>query len=164
MIWRYFTPRVASAIFIDMASRPKMMIHSAAPGPPIVIATATPAMLPRPTVPESSVASAWNDETSPGSVLRVNLPRMTLRECPSPVIGWKRRKTVRKIAPTMSQTTMSGNPTPKIGISKKTMNDSHSANGAKRPSMNWSTEEPDWSAAPARRAGGAIIFMLSGAW
>ena len=94
-----------------------MMIHSAAPGPPMVIATATPAMLPSPTVPESSVARAWNDDTSPGSVLRVNLPRMTLRECPSPVIGWKRRKTVRKIAPAISQTTMIGSPVPNTLIS-----------------------------------------------
>ncbi len=60
---RYFTPSVASAIFTVIAKKPKMMIHSAAPGPPTVIATATPAMLPRPTVPESSVASAWKLET-----------------------------------------------------------------------------------------------------
>ena len=91
MIVRYFTPSVASAIFTVIAKKPKMMIHRAAPGPPTVIATATPAMLPSPTVPESSVASAWNEETSPGSVLRVSFPRITLTECASPVIGWKRR-------------------------------------------------------------------------
>ena len=111
---RYMTPRVASAIFTLMAKKPKIAIQSAAPGPPAAIATATPAMLPRPTVPESSVARAWKLETSPGSVLAVYRPRITWIECLSPVIGWKRSQTVRKIAAAMSQTTMIGTP-PKIG-------------------------------------------------
>ena len=36
--------------------------------PPMPTATATPAMLPRPTVPESAVASAWKWLTSPVSL------------------------------------------------------------------------------------------------
>ena len=36
-----------------------------APGPPTEIAIATPAILPKPTVPESAVAKAPRDETSP---------------------------------------------------------------------------------------------------
>ena len=36
-----------------------MTIQKVAPGPPIPTATATPAILPSPTVPDSAVASAW---------------------------------------------------------------------------------------------------------
>ena len=50
-----------------MPSTPARIIQNAAPGPPTVSATATPAMLPRPTVPESAVASAWKWLVSPGA-------------------------------------------------------------------------------------------------
>ena len=43
----------------DMPSKPQMIIQNVAPGPPTAIATATPAMFPSPTVPETAVASAW---------------------------------------------------------------------------------------------------------
>jgi hypothetical protein len=42
------------------------MSQSVAPGPPAEIATATPAMLPIPTVPETAVHRAWKWEISPG--------------------------------------------------------------------------------------------------
>ena len=51
-----------------MPIRPATIIQKVAPGPPIETATATPAMLPSPTVPESAVASAWKWETSPASL------------------------------------------------------------------------------------------------
>lgn len=44
-----------------------MIIHTVAPGPPIAMATATPAMLPSPTVPATAVANAWKWVTSPAS-------------------------------------------------------------------------------------------------
>ena len=50
-----------------MPSRPAAIIQNVAPGPPTEIATATPAMLPMPTVPDTAVVSAWNCEISPGS-------------------------------------------------------------------------------------------------
>ena len=65
---RYFTPSVHSVNFEAMPIRPAMIIQKVAPGPPIPTATATPAMLPRPTVPESAVASAWKWLTSPASL------------------------------------------------------------------------------------------------
>ena len=40
-------------------------------------ATATPAMLPRPTVPETAAVSAWKWVTSPGASLSSYLPRTT---------------------------------------------------------------------------------------
>ena len=43
-----------------------MISQSVAPGPPSEIATATPAMFPMPTVPDTAVASAWKGVTSPG--------------------------------------------------------------------------------------------------
>ena len=42
-----------------------MIIQKVAPGPPNVIANATPAILPRPTVPETAVVKAWKWLTSP---------------------------------------------------------------------------------------------------
>ena len=44
---RYFTPSVHSVNFDAMPSRPATIIQNVAPGPPIPMATATPAMLPK---------------------------------------------------------------------------------------------------------------------
>ena len=38
---------------------PARVIQKTAPGPPIVIAIATPPILPMPTVPETAADSAW---------------------------------------------------------------------------------------------------------
>ena len=67
-ISRYFTPRVHSTNFVHMPRRPAMIIQNAAPGPPIASAAPTPAMLPRPTVPDTAEVSAWKCVTSPGSL------------------------------------------------------------------------------------------------
>jgi hypothetical protein len=61
---------VHSTNFVHMPSRPARIIQNVAPGPPTVTATATPAMLPRPTVPETAEESAWKWVTSPGSLER----------------------------------------------------------------------------------------------
>ena len=42
-----------------------MIIQNVAPGPPMLMAIATPAMLPSPTVAESAAVSAWKWLTSP---------------------------------------------------------------------------------------------------
>ena len=57
-VWRNFTDIVHSANFVLMPSRPAMIIHMVAPGPPREMATATPAMFPIPTVPDTAVARA----------------------------------------------------------------------------------------------------------
>lgn len=77
---RNFTPRVASAILTLMPTNPATAIQNEAPGPPVAIAMATPAMFPRPTVPDNSVARAWKLVTSPGSVCREKWPRITWLE------------------------------------------------------------------------------------
>ena len=59
-----------SANFADMPSSPATMSQNVAPGPPTEMATATPAMLPMPTVPETAVVSALNCDISPGSPSR----------------------------------------------------------------------------------------------
>ncbi len=56
---RNFEPRKASEYLDAMPSRPVTHIQNRAPGPPIPIAVATPAMLPTPTVAASAVVSAW---------------------------------------------------------------------------------------------------------
>ncbi len=63
---RYFTARVHSANLVLIPRSPAMISQSVAPGPPREIATATPAMFPMPTVPDTAVASAWKGVTSPG--------------------------------------------------------------------------------------------------
>ena len=62
---RNFTAKVHSANLVLMPSRPAMIIHNVAPGPPTDMATATPAMFPTPTVPDTAVARAWKCVTSP---------------------------------------------------------------------------------------------------
>ena len=76
---RYFTPRVHSTNFVHMPNSPATIIQNVAPGPPSVTAAPTPAMLPRPTVPETAEDSAWKCVTSPGSLARENLPRTRSR-------------------------------------------------------------------------------------
>jgi len=63
-----------------MPRRPARIIQNVAPGPPIVTATATPAMLPRPTVPETADESAWKWLISPGSSSWEYVPRTTSKE------------------------------------------------------------------------------------
>ena len=72
---RYFTPSVHSTNLVHMPSRPATIIQNVAPGPPMTTAAPTPAMLPRPTVPETAEDSAWKWVTSPGSLGREYLPR-----------------------------------------------------------------------------------------
>jgi len=66
-----------------MAIPKKAVIHiqKRAPGPPQWIASATPAMLPIPTVAERAVVSAWKWETSPGSFGSSYLPLVTATPC-----------------------------------------------------------------------------------
>ena len=52
------TPNVHSTNFVDMPRNPARKSQNAAPGPPIDIATATPPILPIPTVPEIAVDNA----------------------------------------------------------------------------------------------------------
>ena len=58
-ISRYLTPRVHSANLVAMPNRPARIIQNVAPGPPMVTAAPTPAMLPRPTVPDRAEVRAW---------------------------------------------------------------------------------------------------------
>ncbi len=50
-----------------MPTRPTTHIQKIAPGPPRLMATATPAMLPAPTLPATLSASAWNELRWPAS-------------------------------------------------------------------------------------------------
>lgn len=74
-ISRYFTPSVHSTNFVHMPSTPARIIQNVAPGPPMTTAAPTPAMLPRPTVPDTADDRAWKCVTSPGSLSRLYLPR-----------------------------------------------------------------------------------------
>ena len=54
----YLTPRVHSQNLRDIPSKPDNIIQNVAPGPPRDIATATPPIFPKPTVPDKAVESA----------------------------------------------------------------------------------------------------------
>ena len=55
---RYITANAEVKNFVDIPIIPLTHIQNIAPGPPIEIATATPAILPIPTVAESAVVRA----------------------------------------------------------------------------------------------------------
>ena len=63
-----------------MPSRAEHHIQNTAPGPPMAIAPATPAMLPVPTVAASAVHTAWNGVIAPSeaSFLRKMRPMIVL--------------------------------------------------------------------------------------
>ena len=63
--WRYFTASNPSAYFVAIPKNAATSIQKSAPGPPVVIAVATPTMFPVPIVAESAVHSAPNADTSP---------------------------------------------------------------------------------------------------
>ena len=56
---------VTSVNFKVMPKKPAIIIQNVAPGPPIDMAMATPAMFPSPTVAESAVVSDSNGVMSP---------------------------------------------------------------------------------------------------
>ena len=58
-----------SANLVHMPSTPDTQSQNNAPGPPMAMAVATPAIFPTPTVDASAVATAWNGETVPGPAL-----------------------------------------------------------------------------------------------
>ena len=88
---RYMTAKVHSASLVDMPRKPATMSHRVAPGPPKEMATATPAMLPIPTVPDTAVVSAWNWLISPGSPGALCLPRTRSTACLKPRMFTSRR-------------------------------------------------------------------------
>ena len=71
---RYLCEMVTSTNLVVMPRKAVAHIQNSAAGPPKWIASATPAMLPVPTVPDSAVDSAWKCEVSPAASLRVWRP------------------------------------------------------------------------------------------
>ena len=57
-----------------MPRKPTKIIQKVAPGPPVPIAIATPAILPSPTVADKAVVRAWKCDTSPLFALFLNFP------------------------------------------------------------------------------------------
>ena len=61
----YFMASAHSAYFVDIPKAAATHIQTRAPGPPVIIAVATPTILPVPIVPASAVMRAENGEISP---------------------------------------------------------------------------------------------------
>ncbi len=92
-----------------MPSRPQTIIQKVAPGPPMVTAMATPAMLPSPTVPETAEVRAWKWFTSPGASFWSYLPRTSLRALGRWRTWAKPKYPVNTSPATTSQPTIQGN-------------------------------------------------------
>ena len=111
------------------------MSQNVAPGPPVEMATATPAMLPMPTVPETAVVNALNCEISPGSPARAYLPETMRSASANPRTLMNRRWIVKNNPPATSHSTISGISVPNSGTVKKTKPDTASATGRMMASM-----------------------------
>mgnify|MGYP000849726654 CR=1 FL=1 len=80
-MFQYLTPSVHSQYLRDIPSKLDNIIQNVAPGPPRDIATATPPIFPKPTVPDNAVERALKCETSPEESLLVYLPLTRAIEC-----------------------------------------------------------------------------------
>ncbi len=86
---RYMQASVQVKNFVHMPSKPAIHIQKMAPGPPMLMAMATPAILPMPIVPDNADESAWKCGISPGSPGLSYLPRNRLKV-------WRRRRNGNK--------------------------------------------------------------------
>ena len=132
---RYLTPSVHSMAFVDIDKNPATKSQNAAPAPPILIAMATPPILPTPTVPDTAVASARKWLISPFAFGSAKSPRTCLTANQKPRILTKPRYTVKKRAPAASHATTRGTLTPKRLTEKNTTFDNAAANGDKKLSI-----------------------------
>ena len=73
-VMRYLWDRVTSTNLVVMPKKAVIHIQKSAAGPPRKTASATPPMLPVPTVPDMAVVSAWKWVASPGSSALSYLP------------------------------------------------------------------------------------------
>ena len=68
---RKWRARVTSENLVHMPSSAEHHIQNTAPGPPMAMAPATPAMLPVPTVAASAVHTAWKGVMAPSAASRL---------------------------------------------------------------------------------------------
>jgi hypothetical protein len=106
--WRNSCARVQLENFAVMPNTATTIIHSTAPGPPVMMATATPAMLPRPTVADSALVRARKWLISPSSSGLSKCPRTTSMACLNARRLMKRYQTVKKIEPIANTATKKG--------------------------------------------------------
>src|SRR5690554_953040 len=102
----YFTPKVHSTNLVDIPSNPHTIIQKVAPAPPNETATATPAIFPRPTVPDTAVANAWKCVTCPGALGSSYFPLAKSMACLNPLILIKPILIVKNNAPNTNQITI----------------------------------------------------------
>ena len=117
---RYFCARVTSENLVAIPRAAVTHIQKSAPGPPQWIASATPAMLPIPTVADSAVVSAWKWVTSPSSSGLSYLPDATATPWRSRVTWTKPSRRVRYIPIPSRMITIRGMFSPPIGIPTST--------------------------------------------
>ena len=114
---RNFTARQPSAYLVAMPKKAASHIHRMAPGPPALMAVATPTMFPVPTVAARAVHRALKESMSPSplfSALKISFrERGRWRTCRNP------SRKLRKI-PVPTSSTRSGGPQTKLSIAFNT--------------------------------------------
>src|SRR5690606_13410558 len=105
---RYMLDRVQVKKLVAIPTTALTHIQNRAPGPPIAIATATPAILPIPTVDASAVDTAWKGDSCPGPLV-LYLPRRTSIAWKKYLYGTKPEYTKKKRPPPISRNS-SGKP------------------------------------------------------
>ena len=83
---RYLCDRDISPNLMAIPKKAVIHIQNSAAGPPVKMATATPPMLPVPTVPESAEKRAWRGLMSPSPPLDRPLPINSRQPAPRPNI------------------------------------------------------------------------------
>ena len=98
-----------------MPRKPTNIIQKVAPGPPVPIAIATPAIFPNPTVAERAVVNAWKWVTSPTCSELSYFPRTKSIACLNRRIFTNRIRKVKKRAPPSNHAITRGISIPGIG-------------------------------------------------
>src|SRR5690554_3206143 len=84
---RYIMANVQVKYFVAMPTKAEIHIQKIAPGPPILIASATPLILPKPTVAATAEDKACSEVISPSALGLSYLPPTTVKACLKPING-----------------------------------------------------------------------------
>jgi hypothetical protein len=79
--------RLQEKYLVAMPTKADIHIQNIAPGPPILIAMATPLIFPKPTVAAIAAESACLEDIWPGTLVSSYFPLTTLMACPKCLKG-----------------------------------------------------------------------------
>src|SRR5690554_7598737 len=83
----YIIAKVQVKYLVAIPTKADTHIQKIAPGPPMLMAKATPLIFPKPTVAATAEAKAWREVMSPGALGSSYFPPTTLMACLNPRRG-----------------------------------------------------------------------------